>query len=787
MITDSDNFLAKSTGETLIRHSKLVGKFARSMAETAYFMDNPEFFDEIECSGLLHDLAKVLAENQTALKNNTKLIHDPFRHNETVWAFLSKHLQCPNENAKNRILYSVYWHHGINNVHNKESDNIIYDKISENDIAVMIHFARILIKDIPGYTISDSILSETSINSPRYFSNPGSGIIGRNSKTNEENSFTRMCLISADRLLSSKTFPFESFYNESTGEINTGLIKKYLFPFDKIENVEQLKNIHYDNDRFLIQKSIIDEPSKTIQFNAPAGFGKTITGLLWAISNGKKIIWVCPRNTISQSVYESIIQTFEDFNIKDISVELYLTNKVKESTHDSFGFSSDIIVTNIDSYLSPAVSNKNAKRFFISTSANVIFDEYHEYVTSNEQALFGCFINAMKTRHRFTKGKTLLLSATPIAGLNSIWDNDKLEKTKCLPNDHQHYKAAHHGLYKLNITDEPFTVKENSTSLVFYNSKNKTQEFCATNDNCGIYHGKYEDAAKAKMLHEKLIYYGKYSERSITKENLVSTHALQASADISFAHMYESLVSPMATIQRIGRVNRWGDYHDISTINICYSNHKSESAIKKMMYNVDLGKLWFNFLKNYDQKELSLDQFYEIYNEFNFQNLEVIKKYVEHCLSVSNKLYNDNIYPKQISVEEEIVQEEEGNLINKGNKAGTNVIRNTGNEYWSIYPKVGGGYSNVFTSTSYGNSSGIKNMNTEHLQMIVDAMIIIDREKDSRFDYSKLLALKKRNKLKLKHIEDAAKYDKTPFICMDAIYDEKLGLVDEKNYDYIDE
>ncbi len=133
------------------------------------------------------------------------------------------------------------------------------------------------------------------------------------------------------------------------------------------------------------------------------------------------------------------------------------------------------------------------------------------------------------------------------------------------------------------------------------------------------------------------------------------------------------------------------------------------------------------------------------------------------------------------------MQEEEGNLINKGNKAGTNVIRNTGNEYWSIYPKVGGGYSNVFTSTSYGNSSGIKNMNTEHLQMIVDAMIIIDREKDSRFDYSKLLALKKRNKLKLKHIEDAAKYDKTPFICMDAIYDEKLGLVDEKNYDYIDE
>ena len=76
------------------------------------------------------------------------------------------------------------------------------------------------------------------------------------------------------------------------------------------------------------------------------------------VSRNRKIIWVCPRNTVGESVYDTIIGELKSFGFDNISVELFLTNQVEKSTHNSTGFESDIIVTNVDNYLVPTFDSR---------------------------------------------------------------------------------------------------------------------------------------------------------------------------------------------------------------------------------------------------------------------------------------------------------------------------------------------------------------------------------------------------------------------------------------------
>jgi CRISPR/Cas system-associated endonuclease/helicase Cas3 len=48
----------------------------------------------------------------------------------------------------------------------------------------------------------------------------------------------------------------------------------------------------------------------------------------------------------------------------------------------------------------------------------------------------------------------------------------------------------------------------------------------------------------------------KTSTNSNNKPNIVGTHILKASLDISFNDLYEDILSPQSTLQRIGRCDR---------------------------------------------------------------------------------------------------------------------------------------------------------------------------------------------------------------------------------------
>jgi CRISPR/Cas system-associated endonuclease/helicase Cas3 len=462
-------------------------------------------------------------------------------------------------------------------------------------------------------------------------------------KQTHTTTFIRNCVIPADRLVSSGEI-------QSTSDID-GVINKII----NKESKSVFTPPYGVNERWYDQLEVVEKAEQTTIVKAPAGFGKTLTGVMWALKQNKKVLWVCPRNIIAETVYETILKEVKALGYGDTSVELYLTNKVQKSNNGSKGFDCDIIVTNIDNYLKPSLDNNEIDKLHMINVCPVIFDEYHEFVCEN--ALFGCFVNLMKVRNRLTNSESLLLSATPI-NLTDLWDGLQ-NKTKILPENsgvNRHYNAAHNKSYSINIINE----EVNNISERIENEVNKnTSTLCVINSTKnvqlnkgflfdGIFHAKYDKCDKENIINSLNDNYGKNSERVGSKLNFIGTKILQTSMDISFLNLIESVISPESTLQRIGRIDRWGDYGETPKITIFNTKNRSEEGAKNVDYSKNLTIKWFSFLKekfkNVDK--VTLNELYVLYNDFSVIEAESIELYINGKYSLSKKNMR-NIYPKK--------------------------------------------------------------------------------------------------------------------------------------------
>jgi CRISPR-associated endonuclease/helicase Cas3 len=573
--------------------------------------------------------------------------------------------------------------------------------------------------------------------------------------------FVRSCVVSGDRL--------SSEYNNillTDEEINK-IIDKQISIDGSIDSSEDA----YDNLRFREQKAIVDDIGRTTIVKAPAGFGKTMLGLLWSFRSNKKLIWVCPRNIIADSTYNSVISELSRYGSNKLSVELFLSGEVKESTHKCSGFDSDIIITNIDSFLKPSVDDAGMGNLFFINSCDVIFDEFHELIT--ESALFSCFINLMKCRNLLTDSSTLLLSATPNK-INFLWES-LVHKTLVLPNEETHYKAIHDKPYKVNVSRDRLESIKDSRSLIIFNSI-KNSQTQKNSYNCNLLvHSKFTDSDRKKVINQITSDYGKGSVDRLVNGNVIGTHVLQAGLDISFKHLYESVFSPDATIQRIGRIDRFGNLNDgISTINISGFLTKdnevgtSEVSTRTKIYNNNLTNTWFEYCESeLAGKEISLDELYVHYNRFYSMNDRGIKSYIKSSYTSSlNRL--SEIYPIRFDV-----NKKRGEI----KTAGGNKLRSSNSDIFviaRIYDTKD--YTEVFNQQIYKNFRDDfhegENMELE-LKKIMKYLRDIN---DTRYDYNELLNNKK---LGIDGIRFAAKKSNTPYIRFDVVYHEEYGLINE--------
>lgn len=749
------NLIINKNGIKLLEHSKLVSIFAEQIAIQTLPNNDKSLIDSIKTAALLMNIGKCCKVFQKDIKKPSKKdLKVKYLYNEVGWAFITKYISS----KSNLILDVVYWSNGIKIKTLGDYNNNILDSVDAEDKATMLEFLKDVLPQNYNYYPND-----TKCDAPIYYS----GDTTTSVITNSEKTFVRTCIISAEMLVSSLDINKfkELYHNNNIDEVVRLIDNLTKRNFYNIKS--ELDFTKYDEKRLHIQKSINEQCTNTTIVNAPAGFGKSLLAILWNFNSNRKMIVVCPTNVIAESTYKNILTELNTLGVGDkVSMELYLTSEIKKTNgvnrENAIEFDSDIIVTNIDNFLAPSINSNNASRLFLINKCDVVFDEYHKLLC--KEALFACFINIMNTRNRFTDSRTLLMSATPIK-INQLWDNG-LNKTKILPSENSHYPASHKGKYKINTfiveTIDDIKVKSKSSSAVIFNSIENSQILHNKINSAKLAHSKFGAIEKESIYSYIYKNFDKNSSRSLNKANITSTHVIQESLDISFANIHESVLSPNASWQRMGRCNRFGDYDTIPEINT-YKILKGggENKMKDILYTKDLSDKWFDFLSNYNGKVYDLDKWYTKYNEFNRINSKDIDKYSELCFH-KGMVHLSGIFPIKYTKSK----------AEKKIKAGANKLRSIGKEIFFIC-KIDGSnkYSDIFTDINYTDFKGYNEDKTTQTRM-VKAMKEIMKSGDDRFDYTSLI--KKSDK---SIMQKEANNSDTPYIRFDVVYTPEYGII----------
>jgi len=739
------NYIAKSNGLGIKIHSEIVSKTGLILLGRMTDDNQNRFDDIVKFSALLHDIGKLTNNFQKFLNGKLKKPNLKFRHNEIGWAFLSKYLS-DNFEKKSIITNIVYWHHGISNQIEKHTDTQILDSLDEVSINNMLEY---LVEIVGEKMVNFNIEYSDSVMSPLFYV--------KDDNILQPLILCRSIVITADRISSNLV---------EISEVSETLVDNHLsMNFDG--GIGECK---YDNTvRYTEQKDIVSKTNKTTIVKAPAGFGKTMIGLLWGLETGRKLIWVTPRNSVAESVYHSVLGELENLFIKP-SVQLILGGEIEKTNSDSIKkYSSDIIITNIDNFLAPSFKNDIMDSSSLIFGCDVVFDEYHELIS--DAVLMSAFVNIMRVRHRLTNSKTLLLSATQI-NCEFLWDT-LTNQTSVLPNKETHYKAIHSKQYLIKLLDERPIVKPNTNSLVVKNTISSVQEEKLKGEYGLLLHSEFIKDKKESDFTSLLENYGKKSEMLGNKPNVIGTHILQASLDISFNNLFEDVLSPQSTLQRIGRCDRFGNCNGESTITIIKETPSdinrgylaSQSAIKNLLYTRNLSDAWFDFLLPYNNKRLTLDELYVIYNNFNEVFAKEIKSFINTNHDISKSRLS-TIYPIKFD------NKKKTDILT----AGSNKLRSVNNEiFYIVEHKNGKDWVGPFNKQMLKGFDEEFHENSNILTRMLKTMVKIRNSNNELFEYNDIIDNKKY--VTIDGVRRLAKKSNTPYIVYDRYYDDELGVV----------
>ena len=695
----------------------------------------PKFINAIEYGALLHDIGKLTTGFQKMLRGESDSSGYKFAHNQIGWAYLNFWLSKDFPD-RDDILNIVHWHHGVDRMGDADSFKILNGVDTES-----LSNMRAYLEKTVGY---ENVVYNEEV---EYCSPPKFYPTNLTTKLYTARSF----VISADRLGSDERLT-------NVDDINIeNIINEYIYTGRKYD----LSNSEYSGARYEKQLEIASTDKNNTIVNAPAGFGKTLTGLIWGIRDNKKLIWVTPRNAVAESVYDSVIKELAKLGVES-NVQLLLSSEVKRSNNGSDKvYDADIIITNIDNFLAPSFRKSIMDLSALLLTTDVVFDEYHEL--STEDAYMALFIKIMESR-RMTNSRTLLLSATPNL-MEMMWNKfGSKNNTVVLPKKHTHFDPVHNKPYNITVVNTPPIVKPNSKTLVVKNSIKNSQDMMDTNVYDKLLHSDFlEDRKHNDLMH--LI--GNFGKNGTGNNNILGTPLIQASVDVSFKTVVEDVLSPLATLQRIGRCNRWGTYNSGDIILHKYEGKSpskfSNDNVVRILYDTNLYKKWVDFISTYSNKSVSLQDIYDLYNKFQSTHEVDIVNYNKKLLSKSIKNL-ERIYPRMYKSDKS-----PEHMV-----AGSNLLRCNGNETFFIVRNRNGEWVGLFTHQirdSYG-----KDFNEEGDMLSKMKKTMKNLSNDARFNYGKIHINKIKN---IDMIREIGKFSDTPYIRYDVIYDETKGLIKE--------
>jgi len=663
--------LAKSEPKkSLLDHSREVAEMAgRIASELGY---DKRMVGLCHMAGLLHDIGKAVSPAQEHLARNAQGVMSLVpgcnaRHSAVGAWFISNHADTFDrivgrtvpgtiESASDILCRAVGWHHKP--YIPQEDGAFVYDERFDAEIKSFVDAL------IPGIEWGRGHEDDFSFGGEnfKYFKK-----LNTRGQDNLRIHAVRSILIRADRLVSE---------GGSSWEIPA-------IPKLDIDGLECPGA--FDASRFSMQKDgiakfAIDSGKKTVVVNAPAGFGKTLIGLLSGLYRGEKMYWVVPRNVIADEVYRSISGLLVTLGLTGYTVNMVYGGEVKKGPETA-----DITVTNIDAILQPMGQHGNMGHLCDTLGGTMVFDEYHELV--GESPMWQAFLILLGARMG-ANGRNILISATPVDVLSCI--NVNHDEVLYLPGKAEHYPAQHSVPYTLNVM-ERMPQKVTGDTFAIGNSITRVQEI-----DCGLwFHSKYTDSDRTEKVDKLIESFGKGKENGI--DGVSAGPILSTSLDLSCTHLYESVCSPMDTMQRIGRCNRFGDKEGCD-ITFITGNIRGDSDYVKMKFDLELRNLWCDALTAFVGKRVTLDEMYRIYDQFITDHYAQIQKWLRRLQQESLAGLVDRCAPFAIA----------DTKAKKKSASGSGTIRNPEPNMYYIVPSGDGtAYYGPF-SMDIATASGMK-------------------------------------------------------------------------------
>ena len=485
-------------------------------------------------------------------------------------------------------------------------------------------------------------------------------------KQNANKNIVRSALITADRIVSSLTVSELDSYIKNQGLdtlVTERLTRKNDLQIAILSCLNGFEAKFPDSQRNIAQSKAalkLADAEHVAVLNGPAGCGKTKIALEWAAkTNANKIIWVCPRVQVCLGLYEDLSQ--QDY-VPNSQIEIYTgeykkikTDGIEKETNETEAFSGDIVITTIDQAVNAVITHTQVTALIDIMNSHVVFDEFHELITAPAfNLLFAELVENKKQQGN--NANTLLVSATP----NYFFIDEML---KIDSDDVIGIASFNESKYRIefDIYDDsdggsyPLTKKvDKENTFVISNTAKDAQIGFIKNisqENAILIHSKFKKDDKLTLFKKVFDNFKEGGKRQFSV--LRSGPIVQASLNISCDNMVTEFTQAENWLQRIGRLDRFGENKAINEYTTVVAKSidsgKQQSNCAKFLNHQHAflsAKAWYQFLRNnLDDNIVNINDLYCLYEDFynDGKSLKEIEEDLLCALKKSVKLLNENV------------------------------------------------------------------------------------------------------------------------------------------------
>lgn len=713
MKAKQNQFYANTKLQPLAEHSFAIGYIAKKLFERVVENDEHQNLSNVAyLAGCLHDLGKLDPHFQDWVKKgkqkdpdddgqhiDVKFTFDKHpRHNEIsllLFNLLEKQCVGLNNPQKESLQHVIYWHHakpyrqkddftGVIKAYEYLTKNLnddIFENLVKNSVLMLkkiqqcashysCEFTQIE-KYLPWSIESFNDLIENfqydfkSTEFPefkRYLITDNLAKTRQKILYNAQHNLLRACVISADRLVSSWSADdlienlaqqrLDDFIEDTQEEISA-----------LISSLEEVTQKFPDSERSKKQNEVAQKLADVRDIavlSGAAGSGKTKIALEWAkLKNAQKVIWVCPRVQVCQGIFEELTTDYlPNAKVEIFTGEFKYTNSWENVTSENEYFSGDVIVTTIDQILGSITTHSKVNSLLPFMDALVVFDEYHEYIGMEIFNLLFAELIANKNMRKAYEKNTLLVSATPhYLYLKEILDIESDNVIEMSSFNQSHYQINFIDYDDSDKLNSLFFKKYDAKTFVISNTALTAQQsfiYQQEQENSILFHSKFKRSDKKKWFGEV---YESFKKNGTTQYDVLrSGPIVQASLNISCNAMLSEMTHAENILQRLGRLDRFGENSTINILTIAITEGikqgKSNGASAKFLnslHGLQSAKVWYEFLNHQlADQTFTLPKLYQLYKDFylspaNEKNQQLLLQDLEKAIKSSILQLNNKV------------------------------------------------------------------------------------------------------------------------------------------------